>query len=148
MKKTTYEWKEVIPVEAEVVIAGKTYKLRKMTMKDSVYFDNKYGTKKFYQMWNENVALIFMEIAFRLITPNDWKSYDDFCDSMTPNEANANEILSKTMKAAGRDLTPVEVDVPDTDTFQAPADKPAPGKKPFFKTLRDFFSGVRPVKPS
>ena len=121
MKRKLYEWKDITPTEEEFVLKGKTYKLRPATMRDSIYFESKYGLMTFYKMFAEKPASIMTEIAYRLMDDDNKKqfpTYEIFLDSFTTADINNSKMLECAMKAVGHLLVEKEVDEPNGTTFQ------------------------------
>ena len=108
-----YELRDVIPQAQDILIAGKNYKLNVFTLDDAAYFDEKYGTAKFYLLMKTAPVAIFTEIAYKLITPCEWVTLTDFRKTMTPQEAAANDLIGKTMLTVGQSIAEVKEDGDD-----------------------------------
>ena len=112
-----YELKDVLPTAQDIEIGGKTYSLNIYTLDDAAYFDNIYGTTKFYLLMKNAPVMIFSEIAYRLIdnAQASWATLADFRKSMTPQDAAKNRLIEKTMATVGQALAAIPEDGDDAE---------------------------------
>ena len=84
---------KVVPVDAEVRINDKVYRVGRYSLKAKRYFINKHGLKEFVIYLNEQIDIASAEIIYYLIDDNGKKDFPTFDAFLEAFSSSADDLM-------------------------------------------------------